>query len=478
MPQDPDVPLNALLLQEQTTKYIPPWTKPYAVGIAGFSGSGKTAISQQIIAELNQPWTVLLSFDNFYKPLSPEESRQAFLSNHDFDRPESIDLDLAVSVISELKQGRKVQIPLYSFQHHARTDKHVTIYGANVIIIEGIYALYDPRLLELMDFKVFVDTDLDVCLARRLTRDIMYRGRDLQGTLVQWERFVKPNAVASVNPTMQNADLVIPKGLENTRAIELMIKHIQTQLAAKSAEHLKRLRKLGRGPPIDLARVANVSFLPHSTHTSGIHLILLRETTDRTDFIFYFDRVAMLLIEQALDKLQDNYQDKTIACCLGAAYAGLEQVNDVVAVSIIRSGDCFMNSIRKTFPAIPVGKLLIQSDSLTGEPQLHMELLPRAPAKSKYFLFDAQIISGAGAIMAIQVLLDHRIPQLNITLVCYLLTEVAIRRILHVFPEVTVVAGKVSNLSESLPKYNPEGFRDGDWVFRNRFIDSLYFGTN
>lgn len=474
-----DSPTNASATR---ATYIPPWTEPYVIGVAGFSGSGKTSISQRVILELNQPWTVLLLFDNFYKPLTPEESKRAFDNNFDFDEPNAIDLDLAVETIKSLKAGKKTQIPVYSFAQHTRTDKTITIYGANVIIIEGIYALYDPRLLDLMDIKVYVDTDLDTCLARRLTRDILYRGRDLAGALKQWETFVKPNAVSSVSPTMHNADLVIPRGLENTTAIELMIKHIQKQLATKSTLHLRRLRALGLGPKFDLSKLANLKILPHNNHTAGIHSILFNVDTERTDFIFYFDRIANLLLESAIEQL-DAYEPHEVQCHKGYSYQGLRQLEDIVAVSIIRSGDCFMNSIKKTFPSIPIGKLLIQSDSLTGEPQLHTESLPRASPTNQFFLFDAQIISGAAAIMAIQVLLDHKVEQKNIVLLCYLLTEIGVRRIVNVFPEVTIVAGLVSRMDECDISEKAEltsllnGFRDIDWPFRTRFIDSLYFGT-
>lgn len=459
-----------------TATYIPPWTEPYVIGVAGFSGSGKTSISQQIILELNQPWTVLLSFDNFYKPLTPEQTRQAFASNLDLDKPTALDMDMIVEKLVSLKQGKKTEIPVYSFAHHARTDRTTTIYGANVIIVEGIYALFDQRLLNLMDIKVFVDTDLDVCLARRLTRDILYRGRDLEGALRQWEKFVKPNAVASVVPTMQNADVVIPRGVENTTAIELMIKHIQKQLALKSSVHLQRLKSLGRSV-VPLSHLGNLAVLPHTSHTAGIHSMLFSRETDRGDFIFYFDRIAHLLIELALEQLT-VFSHKTVVCHGNYTYRGLQQTQAIVAVCIIRSGDCFMNSIRKTFAAIPVGKLLIQSDMLTGEPQLHTELLPNSEPGAQHFLFDAQIISGAGAIMAIQVLLDHGVAPKDIFLIAYLLTEIGLRRIFNVFPKVNVVAGKVSSMDDIDPAINPEGFHDSDWPFRTRFIDLLYFGTD
>lgn len=457
-------------------EYIPPWTEPYVIGIAGFSGSGKTLIAQKILAELNQPWTVLMLFDNFYKPLDEEQSKRAFECKYDFDTPEAIDMDLIVDKLTSLKQGKKTEIPVYLFCSHSRTDKLITIYGANVIIVEGIYALYDQRLLDLMDLKVFVDTDLDVCLARRLTRDILYRQRDLAGALLQWETFVKPNATLLVHPTIRNADLVIPRGLDNTRAIDVMIRHVQKQLALKSVAHLNRLRLLGLGLLFDVGRIDNLHVLPVTSHTLGIHLILFDVATDRSDFIFYFDRIAHLLVERALDTLH-NYAPHTTVCPKDYTYSGKTQTLEIVAVSIVRSGDCFMNCIKKTFPAIPIGKLLIQSDSLTGEPQLHYESLPRAVHNGVYLLLDAQMISGAGAIMAIQVLLDHKVEQENVVLVSYLLTEIAVKRILHVFPSVTVVVGKLSNSEEVDASYNPEGFKDTDWIFCNRFVDSLYFGT-
>ena len=467
---------NAALANLSCDTYVPPWTEPYVIGVAGFSGSGKTSVSERIISELNTPWTVLLLFDNFYKELSAAESQQAFACNYDFDTPNAIDLDLVVEKLTLLKQGKKTDIPVYSFSHHNRTEKKITIYGANVIIIEGIYALYDQRLLDLMDIKVFVDTDLDVCLARRLTRDILYRGRDLAGALRQWETFVKPNATTSVYPTIRNADLVIPRGLDNTRAIDLMIKHIQKQLTLKSELHLARLKLLGRGVSFDVSQLANLKILPVNNHTAGIHSILFDVNTGRTDFIFYFDRIAHLLVEAALDTLQ-NYSPKKVTCANGYTFDGVVQSLELVAVSIVRSGDCFMNCVRKTFPAIPTGKLLIQSDSLTGEPQLHYEVLPKSSKGSIYFLLDAQIISGAGAVMAIQVLIDHKVEQKNIVLISYLLTEIAVKRILNVFPEVTIVVGKISNTDSPDPAYNQEGFKDADWPFRTRFVDLLYFGT-
>lgn len=425
--------------------YIPPWTEPYIIGIAGNSGSGKTSISQKIIQEINQPWTVLLSFDNFYNPLTPEESKQAFANNFDFDTPDSLDFELLVETIKNLKKGGKATIPVYSFTSHNRTNKTNTIYGANVIIVEGLYALYDQRLLDMMDLKIYVDTDLDICLARRLTRDILYRGRDLGGAIQQWERFVKPNAVKFLNPTMNNADLVIPRGLDNSIAINLMINHINNQLANKSRNHISRLKKLGLNIDFDVNQF-NIKLLRDTNQVRGINSILFDTETSRNDFIFYFNRICGLLIELAQEFISE-YKEVDIETGKGIYHGKKVVQNQYIAVNIIRSGDCFMSSIKRSFPEISIGKLLIQSDSSTGEPQLHFESLPHnLTTRGEIMLFDSQIISGAGAIMAIQVLLDHGVKESDIILISYLSTEIGIRRIVNVFPKVKIVIGKLSSM--------------------------------
>ena len=120
--------------------YIPPWTTPYIIGIGGPSGSGKTSVAAKIVSRINTPWTVLISLDNFYKPLSPEERKLAFQNDYDFDKPESIDLDLAYECILSLKEGKMTRVPTYSFADHDRIpNKFLSIYGASVIIVEGIY---------------------------------------------------------------------------------------------------------------------------------------------------------------------------------------------------------------------------------------------------------------------------------------------------------------------------------------------------
>ncbi|CAR21275.1 uridine kinase URK1 [Lachancea thermotolerans CBS 6340] len=455
-------------------RYIPPWTTPYVIGVGGSSGSGKTSVAAKIISSINTPWTVLISLDNFYKPLTQEQREQAFQNNFDFDEPDSIDLDLAYECIRSLKEGKKTSIPLYSFVHHNRVPgKSVTIYGSSVIVVEGIYALHDKRLLDLMDLKVFVDVDLDVCLARRLSRDIISRGRELDGCIQQWEKFVKPNAEKYVNPSMKNADVIIPSMGNNAVATQTVINHIKSRLQVKSRKHLQELRNLGHTKELKpLSEMGNVHQLEHTSQVVALKTILLDKYTPRDDFVFYFDRIASILISRALDDMPLHPQKQITTPTGIKVTAPSVHFDKVASINIVRSGDCFMRSLKKAVPGMAMGKLLIQSDSNTGEPQLHCEFLP--PGLENYeqvLLADAQIISGAAVIMAIQVLLDHGVPLSKIKVLVYLATEIGIRRIVNAFSgSVTIHAGEIV-ATEAL------GTHHCKWA-RKRFVDSQYFGCD
>ncbi|KAK9455674.1 uridine kinase family-domain-containing protein [Dipodascopsis uninucleata] len=458
---------SASLASLSSIEYLPPWSSPHIIGIGGSSGSGKTSVASQIMKYLKVPWAVILSFDNFYKPLSPEESKRAFDNNYDFDSPEALDLDYLVEVLTQLRRGKKAEIPVYSFSKHNRTDTTVTIYGASVIILEGIFTLYDQRILDLLDLKVFVDTAPDICMARRLSRDIVHRGRDLEGAMQQWFRFVKPNYDRYVKPTMANADIVVPRGLDNTVAIYMVLRYVQRTLVAKSQAHVKHLDKFksinesesgeSDGDDDDSHTLDNVLVLDQTPQIKAIHTILFDRTTSKEDFIFYFERVATILIENALNFLP--YKRRVIMTPCGLQYSGLETCIDTCAVEIMRAGACFENSLRKNLPEVAIGKILIQSDARSGEPFLHYLKLPNVENKF-VFLLDTQATSGAAAIMAIRVLLDHSVQQDHICFVTYVADRrFALRRILSAFPKVKIVAGKIED------------------DVRRRFIDLRYFGS-
>ncbi|CAB4026371.1 uridine-cytidine kinase-like 1 isoform X1, partial [Paramuricea clavata] len=216
----------------------PPWynsqgqlKEAFVIGICGGSASGKTTVAKKIIEDLGVPWVCLLSMDSFYKVLTDEQHEQALQNKYNFDQPESFDFDVAIETLKKLKEGKSVEVPVYDFKTHQRLkDAQNTMYGANVIIFEGIMAFCNEELCELMDTKIFVDTDADVRLARRLKRDISERGRDLSGVLQQYNTFVKPSFEKYIAPSMICADIVVPRGGENIVAINMIVRHVKQQL--------------------------------------------------------------------------------------------------------------------------------------------------------------------------------------------------------------------------------------------------------
>uniref|UniRef100_UPI004038CB77 uridine-cytidine kinase-like 1 isoform X11 n=1 Tax=Callospermophilus lateralis TaxID=76772 RepID=UPI004038CB77 len=216
----------------------PPWynehgtqsKEAFAIGLGGGSASGKTTVARMIIEALDVPWVVLLSMDSFYKVLTQQQQEQAAHNDFNFDHPDAFDFDLIISTLKKLKQGRSVQVPIYDFTTHSRKKDWKTLYGANVIIFEGIMAFADKTLLELLDMRIFVDTDSDIRLVRRLRRDISERGRDIEGVIKQYHKFVKPAFDQYIQPTMRLADIVVPRGSGNAVAIDLIVQHVHSQL--------------------------------------------------------------------------------------------------------------------------------------------------------------------------------------------------------------------------------------------------------
>jgi uridine kinase len=172
----------------------------------------------------------LAAQDSFYRPLTKEQMVQAHANNYDFDHPDSLDLDLLTETLRKLKGGERVDIPVYDFGTHSRLSEIVPMYGASVVVFEGLFAFATPELRDLIDLKVFVDEDPDIRFARRMKRDLAERGRDLHGVIAQWKKFVKPSFETHIKPTMKHADLVIPRGTSNTVAMDMLIKEVRKQL--------------------------------------------------------------------------------------------------------------------------------------------------------------------------------------------------------------------------------------------------------
>ncbi|KAL8690180.1 MAG: hypothetical protein Q9218_004313 [Villophora microphyllina] len=436
--------------------YSPPWADTSIIGVAGSSGSGKTSLARAIVSSLNLPWVVIMSMDSFYKILTPEQHAQAHRNEYDLDAPEAIDFDLMVERLKDIKQGRRAEIPIYSFEQHQRQENTVSIYSPHVLILEGIFALYDQRVLDLLDVKIFAETDPDLCLARRIMRDVKERGRDIEGCIKQWTSFVKPNFQRYVHPQRENADIIVPRGMDNRVAIDMVVKHIQLLLVKKSRKHQEDLKRLGQEVE-DEPLAPNVLLLKQTKQIMGMSTILQNPLTDDVDFNFYFNRMTTLLVERALNNLP--YDAKIVQTPQGSEYQGLEPNGETSAVVILRGGSCFETGLRRVIPDCKMGRLLVQSNYRTGEPELHYSHLPEdISSHSSVLLLDPQMSSGGAALMTVRVLVDHGVKADRIVFVTYSAGKMGVNRLLKVFPDVRVVVCSI-----------------GD-DYEERWIEKRYFG--
>lgn len=213
-----------------------PATSPFLIGVAGGTASGKTSVCERIMEQLgqvdsSQKRVVMLSQDSFYKKLDSKEKKLANKGEYNFDHPDAFDTKLLSVTLKAILESKPVQVPKYDFKTHSRDPDMVTIFPADVVLLEGILVLYDPQIRELMHMKLFVDTDSDTRLARRVLRDTQEMGRDLDQVLNQYINFVKPAFEEFTLPTKKYADVIIPRGAENNVAIDLIVQHIKDILA-------------------------------------------------------------------------------------------------------------------------------------------------------------------------------------------------------------------------------------------------------
>ena len=203
------------------------------IGIAGGSGSGKTTLVKNLVAKFEAETTVL-SHDNYYKrhdELTYEERCQL-----NYDEPAALETDLMAYHLDKLRHGEAIDCPVYDFTVHNRSDETVRIVPKNVIIVEGILIFENEPLRELMDIRIFVDTDADVRLCRRIKRDVNKRGRSLESVLQQYQQTVKPMHEKYVEPSKKFAHMVVPEGGKNWVALDLIRGRIQRHL--KEAEEV------------------------------------------------------------------------------------------------------------------------------------------------------------------------------------------------------------------------------------------------
>ena len=199
------------------------------IGIAGGSGSGKTTVAQTILQRVGPERISFLQHDAYYKPLSGLPPTQRIDVN--FDHPNSLETELLTKHILQLKEGRSVEVPIYDFSTHSRTDRTYTVQPRGVILVEGILIFTEVSLRDLFDVKLFVDTDSDLRFIRRLERDISERGRTLDMVVKQYLSTVRPMHLEFVEPSKRYADVVIPEGGFNAAALDMVVARIETMLS-------------------------------------------------------------------------------------------------------------------------------------------------------------------------------------------------------------------------------------------------------
>ena len=198
------------------------------IGIAGGSGSGKTTLADTLVSYFGENEVSILRHDNYYKrndDLSYEERAKL-----NYDHPDAFDTDLLCEHIRQLKSGRPIDMPVYDYSVHNRSEKTIRIQPNPVIILEGILILAEPRLVELMDFKIFVDTDADERILRRIIRDVNDRGRSLDSVIRQYRETVKPMHDQFVEPSKRKANIIIPEGGRNEAAMQVIVELIRSRL--------------------------------------------------------------------------------------------------------------------------------------------------------------------------------------------------------------------------------------------------------
>jgi uridine kinase len=204
---------------------------PVLIGVAGGSGSGKTTVAKELYRQFQNDSVTMIEQDSYYKDqshLSPEERA---LTN--YDHPFAFDNDLLLAHLQELMQGKAIQKPIYDFKEHNRKPEQIQVDPKDVIILEGMLILEDERIRDLMDIKVFVDTDADVRIVRRIVRDIEERGRSLDSVVTQYLNVVRPMHLQFIEPTKRYADVIIPEGGYNRVALDLLSTKISNILLEK-----------------------------------------------------------------------------------------------------------------------------------------------------------------------------------------------------------------------------------------------------
>lgn len=421
---------------------------PFFIGVAGGTASGKTTVCDYIMQRLHDQCVVMLSQDSFYRGLTEDEHENAH--SYNFDHPSAFDSTAIVKCLRSLQHMQQVDVPIYDFITHQRSSETRRVEAADVVIIEGIMVLHMEEVRQMLNMKIYVDTDDDVRLARRIQRDVAVRGRDVAGVIEQYTQFVKPMFDQYVAPSRKHADVIIPWARqENVVAIDLITQHIRMKLQQP-----------------DLRRIYhNLEVVPSNYQTRGMHTIIRDVKTNKTDFVFYADRLLRLVVEAGLGHLP--FAEHTVITPTGSQYVGVNFAKKLCGVSIIRSGESMENALRACCKGIKIGKILVHRHQPTPkhqlanghtpgkcrgtckvgdtvvEQELIYEKLPGDIAKRHVLLMDPILATGNSAARAIQVLLSKGVEEGKILFLSLIAAPEGIHRICAAFPRVKVITSEI-----------------------------------
>ena len=416
--------------------------EPFLIGVAGGTASGKTTVCDLIMQNLQEQRVVLIAQDSFYRPLTAYEHEN--VGAYNFDHPDAIDTKYLVEVLQKLMLRQSVDIPVYDFVTHSRSDEKIHIESGDVIIIEGILVLAMEEIRAMCHMKVFVDTDDDLRLARRLKRDTVDRGRSVDGVITQYTTFVKPMFDTFVSPSKKYADVIIPWAQgENTVAIDLIVQHIRTKLGQND------LRRIYR----------NLVVLPPQFQIRGMHTIIRDRRVNRSDFVFYSDRIIRLVVEHGLGHLP--FSEQVVLTPTGNQYKGVTFCSKLCGVSIIRSGEAMENALRACCKGIKIGKLLIERRDKDGmiarqasasgdlsspvmyNSRIHYEKLPHDIADRYVLLLDPILATGVSAQSAIDLLLERGVQEEKILFLTVIASTQGVHHLCTRYPRMKVITSEV-----------------------------------
>lgn len=203
-------------------------TKPFLLGVAGGSGSGKTTVAERLTGLIGEPDLALVRLDAYYRDRNhlPFEERAAI----NYDHPDAFDWPLLLDHVDALLDGLEVEVPVYDFASYVRLPDRVTVAPARVVVVEGILVLYEPKLRERFDLRVFVDTDADVRFIRRLERDVAERQRSVESVVEQYLATVRPSHEQFIEPSKRHADVIVPHGGMNAPALDVLLARVRELL--------------------------------------------------------------------------------------------------------------------------------------------------------------------------------------------------------------------------------------------------------